>query len=315
MAHTFSLAAAGLVAMPASLFGQTAAHAAFHNVWEGTKIKEESKGHHCNNSGKDFLPYKFIFDMESSKVLDVLESYEGRRMIESVASSLKRDWLGMGENFAISTVVSQVTGLTNFVGSGIAMIYHTKAQKLLKAFAAEQVNYLQSHPSDIKKQLEINIIVSVRLLVRAFSLNDEAGMIASLGRMVFNSLINFSINKGIEEEAEKKFKESNRLKWQALSFPLSIVLNHYLTNQKIDRYCAEEWVIQILKFGKEANGYDELCFEYWTSILNSKIIDYDLGYLRSYNSYYGSSFPSLRKIIEMTESDSEFFSKLKSEHN
>ena len=253
--------------------------------------------------------------MESSKVLDVLESYEGRRMIESVASSLKRDWLGMCENFAISTVVSQVTGLTNFVGSGIAMIYHTKAQKLLKAFTAEQVNYLQSHPTDLEKQLEINLIVSVRLLVRAFSLKDEAGLLASLGRIAIKSLKNLSIKKGLNDEAVKRYKESNKFKWQTLSYPLSMVLNHYITNHKTDRHSAEERVLQILKFGKSANGYDDLCFEYCSSILSNKVIDYDLGYLRSYNSYYGSSFPSLRKIIEMTESDSEFFSKLKSEHN
>lgn len=198
--------------------------------------------------------------MDSSNVLDVLDSLEGKKMIESVADFLKRDWKGMGEDFVISTVISYLTGASNPLCSGLTALYTTQYKLLLKLFTAEQVNYLISHSWELKKQLEINLFVSVRLLTWAFQFKDIMN-ISSFGRLVFNSITNWSVEEAFADEVIRKIENDYRLMWQVLSFSLSIVLNLHINYKVISREIAENWVSQILNLGKSAHGCKELCFE------------------------------------------------------
>lgn len=224
--------------------------------------------------------------MKDQYVLDILETKEGKDIIKSASISLKTDWRNVAETFVLSSIISQLTGLTNFVGSAISKLYNIKSDKLLKSFTSEQVNFLRKNPSEFDKQLELNIIASVRLMVGAEKLDDEAEIITSFDRMAFDSIRHMSLTEGFESESKRKDKMHNKLKWKALAFPISLILHHCITNKIIDRDKAKMLISSLLKFGEESDSPLILCFSCIPDIINKEIADYDINEFKRYSTSY-----------------------------
>ena len=173
-----------------------------------------------------------------------------------------------------NSIFSHITGVTNFIGVGLAKLIEIDTNQTLKQFLVEQIIYLHNHPQDLGREIRTNFILSILFLKDSFAIKEKMGGIGFFSKSLWTAIRSWNVDEGILNYLHEKHEREYKQMWLVLRNPITLLLNALHINKNVPFETIDLFLSDLIDSGKIKYDIDELCKYQYNSFLKGSIKDY-----------------------------------------
>ena len=232
---------------------------------------------------------------------DIYKNKDAKKHLQETIKKLSPKTFSVTNQIA-STVFSYLTGVTNFLGVGFSYLFEIGANYNIKQLQREQIAYLGKHPEGLKKELHINLVVSLLYLKEMFEIKETMNYVGSSAKTIWRMLKNLSIQEGLTETIVESMKKHRGEKWIVLRSPIALLLNAYYLNKNVSLIQVDSYLSDLICAGEETSDIDNLCtYQFESGIFNGTIRKYlenEFEEIIQHAKKHKEDIPQLFKLLE-----------------
>ena len=230
---------------------------------------------------------------------DILKAEEVKDLLDSAIARIPLNKKNSSRELITKAVLSHATGVTNFVGVGLAKILEIGNDYNLQQLQREQITYLKNHPEDLERQLRFNLIITTLILENTFYIKTKMDFMGSAARFIRNWVKTRSFTEGMVETMVQSHEREEGEKWTVLKSPICLLMNSCFLNKNISSDRRDRCLLDLIRSGEKTGSITELClYQFDGSFLNGTIREY---LANSFNELVGYSERCHKEIPQLSQ--------------
>jgi len=189
---------------------------------------------------------------------EILKNKEAKQHLQNVVKKISPKSFSVENQIATSTF-SYLTGVTNFLGVGFAKLLEIGTNYNLQQMQREQIVYLEKRPEDIRRELRVNLIVSILYLKDTFEIKEKMDSVGFVARTIWKSIKRLSFQEGLTESLIDSIERHRSEKWIVLRSPIALLMNCYYLNKNISLVRIDSYLTDLINAGEHTTDIDDLC--------------------------------------------------------
>lgn len=232
---------------------------------------------------------------------DIYKNEKVKQHLQDVIKKISPKSSSVGDQIATSTF-SYITGVTNFLGVGFAKLLEIGTNFNLQQMQREQIVYLEKHPEDIRRELRVNLIVSILYLKDTFEIKEKMDSVGFVARTIWKSIKKLSFQEGLAESLIDSMERHRSEKWIILRSPMALLMNCHYLNKNISLVRTDSYLADLINAGEHTTDIDDLCtYQFKSSFLYGTVKNYlevQFDKLIAHVQINKKTFPQLDEMLE-----------------
>jgi len=232
---------------------------------------------------------------------DIFNNEDVKKHLRVVLEKITPDSFSI-ENQIVTSVFSRLTGVTNFLGVGLAKLLEIGTYYNLQQLQREQIVYLEKHPEALGRELRVNLIVTILCLWDTFEIKEKMGYVGRGARIIWNTIKRLNFQEGVVESMSESIEKHESDKWMVLRSPIALLMNSYYLNKNVSLESVDFYLTDLISAGECTSDIYSLCTHQFDSdVLDGTIKNYlenQFDKLIVHSKTNKDMFPQLAEMME-----------------
>lgn len=232
---------------------------------------------------------------------DIFNNEDVKKHLRVVLERITPKSLSVGDQIATSAFIYLI-GVKISLAEGVVKLLEKGTNYRLQQFQREQIAYLENHPEDIRRELRINLVVSLLYLNNIFEIKAEKDKIRSAVKTIWMSIKKLSFREGIIKSMKELSEKHTNEKWMVLRSPIALLMNLYYLNKNVSLESVDSYLTDLISVGECTSDIYSLCTHQFKSyFLDGTIKNYlenQFDKLIVHSKTNKDIFPQLAEMME-----------------
>lgn len=232
---------------------------------------------------------------------DIYKNEDVKKHLQNIINKISPKTFSVKDQMVKSTF-SYLTGVTNFLGVGFAKLLEIGVNHNLQQLQREQIIYLEKHPEDLRRELRVNLIISILYLKYIFKIKGNMNNIGYTANIIWESIKKLSFQEGLTKTIIDSMEKHSNEKWIVLKSPIALLMNSYYQNKNISLVHIDSYLSDLISAGENTFDIDDLCcHEFQSGFLYGTIKNYlekQFDKIVVHSKTHREAFPQLEKMLE-----------------